>query len=148
MLFAETGGDGKLAVLMTVCTLVGGAFSYVLQKWWEWRSAERAEADKRQQTIVDHQKALIERIDAEKKAEQLRLDNCNEENDALQREIAGLKLVRSTMRRHIRYLESILSRATLSFERYEDEPTEPAPPRPGSGPHSPLPPAPEQGGQK
>lgn len=144
MLFIFADGDpnavggGKLAVLLTLATLGGGAVQYLVTVGREWWREKRAERKTEVQEIVSHLQALVKRLDDEKLELCRDIEAVQAEVRKLLEALARCKISATQRRAHIRYLESVLARNKLSFEAYVEETGDDATGT-GTGTHSPLP---------
>lgn len=125
--------DGQIAFLMFVASAVGTAGQYLLSKsleWWRERRGERAAS---QTTIVNHLQSLVTRLDAEKLAAGRDKEVAEEQRRKEEQKNNRCRISAVGMRRHIRYLEALLSNAKAPYVAYEEEVEE------GSDVHIPLP---------
>lgn len=135
-LFADSDGGGREVLIVTIATLLGGAFQYVItQALAVWRE-RGARSEKQDKTIQDHLQTLIDRLDVENKEKDSDIDRLQEEIRKLIARATKRGVRASIMLAHIRYLERVLQGKQLSFERFEEEPEL----LEGSGPHLALPP--------
>jgi hypothetical protein len=137
-LFADTStGDGKLAIIIGVSTILGGAGQYVIGKLIDLRKENREAEHAKEQSIVTHQKALIERLDAEKRELEREKAEAEREREKCTEVKHAEELTIALMRRHIRYIESILTRVgTVSFEPWADDAIGPVNNKPKTAPKS------------
>lgn len=133
---AQPGADGRMALLLFVASMIGGAATYVVNLALKVRSDNKAEADGEKKSIVEHKQQLIDRLDKENAELVKEKDQMYDENRKLVEKCGKCDVRSARMRTHIRYLEFVLARNSLSFERYEEEDDS------GSNTHAPLPPSP------
>lgn len=129
----EGNGDGRIALLMGISTVIGGAATYLIALWLKLRAEKREDVEKSEKTIVQHLEALVARLDEEKGELSKDTETLHDEIRKVLEKLAVCDVRCARLRSHIRYLESVLIRAQLSFERYEEEDG-------GSASHVPLPP--------
>lgn len=132
MLFADAPTDGRIAFLMALATVVGGAAQWVVAQVLAWVKEGRAEKGKQEATIVAHLENLVVRLDREKAEQERDKEGALEEVRKLLARVASVEVRTAEMRSHIRYLESVLARNGHSFERWDD-------PKPDTGSHAALP---------
>lgn len=132
-LFSDSDlGDGKLALLTFLSMCVGSVGQYVIGMLLGLRRERREKQERDEANIVAHQKALIDRIDAEKKALEDEKRGAEREREECEREKVKFQIRRGVMIRHIRYLESVLRRVgNISYDPFVEEDE--------TGTHTPLP---------
>jgi len=126
---AETVSDARLAGLLALASLLGGAAKWVADLVIDRVNKSRDRAAAGEKTITDHLERAVARLEAECQAHEERVERLRERVNQL--------AVRSArMAGHIRYLEALLNRAKADYVPWaeESDPTEP-----GGGPHPPLP---------
>jgi hypothetical protein len=105
-------GDGQLAGLMAVASLLGAGVSYGVKWYMDYRKSSheredavmarrRAEAKEDQQTIVDHMKVTVDRLDAE--------------NAGLRKEVKECRTDLTKVTAHVMYLEGIMEAKGVHF---------------------------------
>jgi hypothetical protein len=124
-LFADAtdapSGVGQIGFLMFVSGAIGTAGQYLVGKFLEvWRDRKGREAADRE-SIVAHQQALIARLDAEKTALHSEVAEKDREIELHAEEKYRCKIARAVLLQHARYLEFLLSREKIPFERYVDD---------------------------
>lgn len=130
--------DWRVAVLMFLCTSAGGAFQYLIsQGLTVWRE-NRARGDAKEKGVVDHQAALIERLEREKREKEAEIDELQKQVQAGIIERANERVRSLSAEAHIRYLEGVMTRKGDSFEKYQ--PPAPVQVPGGTDTHKTLPP--------
>lgn len=133
LLGTDSPTDGRIAFLMAIATVIGGAGQYVVGLAITYFKERKADKGKSEATIVDHLKELVKRLDAEKLEQGKEKEEALEDKGKLIARVSRLEVRTAAMRSHIRYLESVLARNGHSFEGY----TEPPHDGDGDGPHTP-----------
>lgn len=129
-LFSEAQTDGRIAVIVAVSGIIGGAFTWLTVQLWKLHDRRKEERDREEKTITDHLNALIVRLDRDKSEK-------DEQIQKLQYRATRGETRYAALRAHVRYLESVLGTKGISFEKYEDPP-DPSDDAPHSGTHAAL----------
>lgn len=134
MLFADDapGGDVRTIILNMVILAVGGAGTYLINLALKVRGEKRADKAADQLTIVQHLEALNKRLYEENEELGKDKESLHVEMLKLLQKLSACDIRGASMRAHIRYIEGVLARNKLSFERYDDD-------NGGSNSHQPLP---------
>lgn len=128
LLFADDAAstDWRVVALGIFLTAFGGACQYLITQAimvWRESKATRAGAEK---TIVDHQTALIARLECDLDDKDKEIGEKQRKLDEAAIEKANCNIRAATMELHIRYIESVLARNNVPFERYQVPPVVPS----------------------
>lgn len=122
---ASNSADGRVAMLMAFSTILGTGVAWVFFQARSIIKDRQERADKKEVSVIAHQKIYIDRLDKE------RDELCDEKYDLQSKldekkaECIECKASYRVAKSHIRYLERVLAAKQISYEQYEDPPTTP-----------------------
>jgi hypothetical protein len=113
MLFADAADDGRVALLIAVGGLIGGAVQWGLAKALDFRTARKKEADEDEKRVTDYQESLLKRLDAERQ-------EILAENRKLNERCTRLDVLVAKVLSHVQYLEGCLKDRDIKFRQWDD----------------------------
>lgn len=116
-LFAALENE-TVAALLALAIPLGGGVAWLAGYLSSRRKELRSEKKEDEKTIVDHQDAVIQRLDKEATDQRI--------------ELKQIRDLLTKMTGHLRYLEGVMESRGIPFRPWDDPDTD------GSGPHKPL----------